>query len=592
MAGNLRVARFFSDDEMGMFSRFAGAALVLLLHAAAWADLPAQPEAASGFARKEAAAGRRFMAVTANAHATDAAVEILRTGGSAADAAIAAQLVLNLVEPQSSGLGGGGFLLHHDAARGELRAYDGRETAPAAARPDRFIGTDGKPLAFHDAAVGGQSVGVPGLPALLELAYRKHGRLPWPRLFAPAMRLAVEGFPLSPRLHKLLEEDRFLREDARARALYYQEDGRPKPAGARIVNRELAATLLLLAQRGTQPFYEGAIARDIVAAVRGHARRPGDLAEADFAAYRAVEREPVCGERLGGYRVCGMAPPSSGGVGVLQILSHAADGVAEAPLALASVHRFSEAGRLAYADRARYLADPDFVRVPLQELLDPSYLARRAQLIREERSMGRAQAGELPGARSGAPGEALELPATTHLSIVDAEGNAVSLTSSIEAVFGSRIMVRGFLLNNQLTDFSFLAEENGRPAANRVEPGKRPLSSMAPTMVFDHAGRLAGVVGSPGGSRIINYVARTLLALFTWRLPPAEALALPHYGSRNGPTELERGTSAAALGPALERLGHETVEHDMTSGLHVIVRRGGEWVGAADPRREGAARGE
>ena len=577
---------------MRILSHACSVALVLLLQAAAWADQSAQPEAASGFAHRQEAHGRLFMAATANRHATDAAVEILNAGGNAMDAVIAAQLVLNLVEPQSSGLGGGGFLLYHDAKDGKLRAYDGRETAPAAARPERFLGADGKPLTFHDAAIGGQSVGVPGLPALIELAYRNHGRLPWPRLFAPAMRLAIEGFPLSPRLHKLLQEDRFLRDEPRARALYYRNDGSPKPIGTKIVNRELAATFLLLAHQGSKGFYEGVIARDIVSAVRGHARRPGDISEADFAAYRAVEREPLCGVRLSGLRVCGMPPPSSGGVGVLQMLAYVEPGSADVPLSPRSVHRFSEAGRLAYADRARYLADPDFVRVPLKGLLDPAYLARRAQSISEERSMGRAQAGDFPEAQAFGAGDAAELPSTSHLSVVDAEGNAAALTSSIEDVFGSRIMVRGFLLNNQLTDFSFRPDENGRPLANRVEPGKRPLSSMAPTMVFDRAGHVAGIAGSPGGSRIINYTAQALLALFAWQLPPAEALALPHYGSRNGPTELERGTSAEALKPALEKLGHEVVSQDMTSGLHVIVRRGGEWIGAADPRREGAARGE
>ncbi|MBI3140688.1 MAG: gamma-glutamyltransferase [Rhodocyclales bacterium] len=570
------------------------AAIVLaLLPPAAWAQQPAQPEPGSGFAQRSSAAGKRFMAATAHPLATDAAIEMLGAGGSAADAAIAAQLVLNLVEPQSSGIGGGGFLLYHDAAQNRLRAYDGRETAPAAARTGRFLGADGKPLAFHDAAVGGRSVGVPGLLALIEMAYRHHGRLPWPRLFAPAMRLAVEGFPLSPRLHKLLAEDRFLRDDPKARALYYAENGSPKPAGTKIINREFAATLLLLARHGPRAFYEGPIGRDIVAAVRGHGRQAGDLAEGDLASYRALEREPVCAERLGRYRVCGMPPPSSGGIAVLQILALAEHGGvgAQAPLSPRGAHWFSEAGRLAFADRARYLADPLFVSVPVPALLDPDYLARRAELIAEERSMGRAQAGDLSKASMG-EGEAAELPATTHLSIVDGSGNAAALTSSVEDAFGSRIMVRGFLLNNQLTDFAFRPEQDGKPVANRVEPGKRPLSSMAPTVVFDRDGRVAAVVGSPGGSRIINYVARTLLALFAWNLAPAEALALPHVGSRNGPTELERGTAAEALKPLLEKRGHEVVVQDMTSGLHVIVHKDGEWIGAADPRREGAARGE
>jgi gamma-glutamyltranspeptidase/glutathione hydrolase len=532
------------------------------------------------------------MAVTANPLATDAAVEILHAGGTAADAAIAAQLVLNLVEPQSSGLGGGGFLLYHDAREQRLRAYDGRETAPAAARPERFLGTDGKPLPFQEAAVGGRSVGVPGLPALLDLVYRNHGRTLWPRLFAPALRLAIEGFPLSPRLHKLLAEDRFLRDDPSARRLYYDADGHPKPVGTIIINRAFGFTLLALAQHGTRYFYEGPIAQDIAEAVRMSAGNPGDLTEADLAGYKVIEREPVCGERLGGHRVCGMPPPSSGGLAVLQILTFVETAPVPPPLSLDGVHRFAEAGRLAYADRARYLADPAFENVPVSALLDPAYLAARAQLIRPEFSMGRAIAGEVSDRQVRGEDAPAELPATTHLAIVDAEGNAVSLTSSIEAAFGSRIMVRGFLLNNQLTDFSFRPEADGKPVANRVEPGKRPLSSMSPTIVYDPSGRITAVLGSPGGSRIINYVAKTLWAMLARDLSPAEAAALPHFGSRNGPTELERGTAVAALQPQLERLGHDVKVDDMTSGLSVILRTGDIWVGAADPRREGAARGE
>lgn len=569
-----------------------GVALLGLICGYAWAELPDQPESSTGRTPKTEARGRLFMAVTAHPLATDAAVEILRAGGTAADAAIAAQLVLNLVEPQSSGLGGGGFLLYHDVRQNKLRAYDGRETAPAAARPERFLGADGKSLPFFEAAVGGRSVGVPGLPALLDLVYRNHGRTLWPRLFAPALRLAVEGFPLSPRLHKLLAEDRFLRDDPVARRLYYEADGRPKPIGAQIVNRAYGFVLLALAQHGTKIFYEGPIAHDIVAAVRSHAKNPGDLSEADFVAYKPVEREPVCGERLGGYRVCGMPPPSSGGVAVLQMLTFAEGLAGRAPQSPDSVHRFAESGRLTFADRARHMADPAFFDVPVKALLAPAYLAARAQLIRAEASMGRATAGELSSKQSLGDDAAAELPATTHLSIVDSEGNAVSLTSSIEAVFGSRIMVHGFLLNNQLTDFSFRPEEGGKPVANRVEAGKRPLSSMAPTVIYDQAGRLAGVLGSPGGSQIINYVAKTVLALLAWNLTPGEAVALSHFGSRNGPTELERGTDAERLRPALEKLGHAVTIHDMTSGLSVIVRRGDEWVGAADPRREGMARGE
>lgn len=566
--------------------------LTLLAVGFAAAERPSQPEPASGVAAVQEARGRLFMAVTAHPLATDAAVEILRAGGTAADAAIAAQLVLNLVEPQSSGLGGGGFLLYHDARDNRLRAYDGRETAPRTARPDRFLGADGQPLPFVEAAVGGRSVGVPGLPALLDQVYRNHGSMLWPKLFGPALRLAIEGFPLSPRLHKLLAEDRFLRDDPAARQLYYEADGRPKPVGSKIVNRAYGFVLLALAQHGTKIFYEGPIARDIAAAVRAHPRNPGDLSEADLAAYKPVEREPVCGERLGGYRVCGMPPPSSGGIAVLQLLTLAEPVSQQAPLSSDSAHRFAESGRLTFADRARYLADPDFVDVPVKALLDPAYLAARAQLIRADASMGRAAAGDLPVKQSYDDGTSAELPATTHLSIVDTEGNAVALTSSVEAAFGSRIMVHGFLLNNQLTDFSFRPEEGGKPLANHVEAGKRPLSSMAPTVIYGKDGRVVGLVGSPGGSQIINYVAKTVLALLAWNLTPADAVAMPHFGSRNGPTELERGTRAESLRPALEKLGHAVTVQDMTSGLSVILRRGDEWVGAADPRREGTARGE
>ena len=560
------------------------------------ADSPAQPEAASGTGVAREARGRLFMAVTANPLATDAATEILREGGTAADAAIAAQLVLNLVEPQSSGLGGGGFALYHDARTQRLRAYDGRETAPAAAKPDRFLGADGQPLPFVEAAVGGRSVGAPGLPALLDLVYRNHGRMLWPKLFAPALRLAIEGFPLSPRLHKLLAEDRFLRDDPAARQLYYETDGRPKAVGTKIINRAFGFVLLALAQHGTKIFYEGPIARDIVAAVRGHPKNPGDLSEADLAGYKPVKREPVCGERLGGYRVCGMPPPSSGGIAVLQMLAFAEPVSQQGPLALETAHRFAESVRLTFADRARYLADPAFVDVPVKALLDPAYLAARARLIRAELSVGRAAAGDLPVRQPYGEDASAELPATTHLSIIDTEGNAVALTSSVEAAFGSRIMVHGFLLNNQLTDFSFSPEKDGRPVANRVEAGKRPLSSMAPTIIYDKgkdgAGRVVAILGSPGGSQIINYVAKTALALLAWNLTPGEAVALPHYGSRNGPTELERGTQAEQLRPALERFGHTVSVLDMTSGLSVVLRRADDWVGAADPRREGAARGE
>ncbi len=471
---------------------------LLLCLAAPWALAAgsAQPEAASGFAPRPAASGRHFMAVTANPHATAAAVEMLRAGGTAMDAAIAAEMVLNVVEPQSSGIGGGGFLLHYRAADRSIRAYDGRETAPAAARPERFQKPDGEPLAFYDAVIGGRSVGVPGLLAMLELAHKEQGRLPWARLFQPAIRLAEQGFPVSPRLHRLIARDRFLARTPAARRLFHHPDGSALAVGETLRNPELAATFRLIARAGSQAFYQGPLARDLAAAVL--AQPGGDLTPADLAAYRPRVRQAVCGPYRG-YRVCGMPPPSSGGVTVLEILGllsrYPRPGVG--PLAPLAVHRFAEAGRLAYADRNRYLADPDFEDVPVAQLLDPAYLARRAALIDDAASLGQAEPGLLHDHAGQADGAPLELPSTSHLSIVDAKGNGVAMTSSIEDAFGSRLLVHGFLLNNELTDFAFRDRVDGRPVANRVAGGKRPLSSMAPTLVFDKQGRALRPAGLP-----------------------------------------------------------------------------------------------
>jgi gamma-glutamyltranspeptidase/glutathione hydrolase len=534
------------------------------------------------------------MVVAAHPLAARAAYDALKRGGGAVDAAIAAELVLNLVEPQSSGIGGGGFLLHYAARAGTLEAYDGREAAPAAARPDRFLGPDGKPLAWADAVVSGKSAGVPGLLRLLELAHREHGKLPWAGLFDPAIRLAEQGFPISPRLHALVAADRFLAQDGNARRYFYLPDGKAKPAGTLLKNPELAAVLRRVAAEGAGAFYRGPIARDIVTAVRGRKRSPGDLAESDLSAYAAKEREPLCGAYRR-WKVCGMPPPSGGGFAVLQmlrILGHF-DLRALRPDSLESVHLFAEAGRLAYADRNLYIADPAFVAAPLSALLDDRYLDSRAKLIDPKRSMGRAQAGDPAriAARRGVS-EPLELPSTTHISVVDAEGNAVALTASVEAAFGNRQMVRGFLLNNELTDFSWEPEERGKPVANRVEAGKRPRSSMSPTMVFDEQGKLVMVIGSPGGHSIINYVALTIVNVLDWGMDIQRAIAAPRTGSRNGPTELERGTPLERLAPQLERMGHSVRIRDEASGLHGIMRTKDGWVGGADPRREGVALGD
>ncbi len=537
------------------------------------------------------------MVAAANPLAVEAGSRILKQGGNAVDAAIAVQLVLGLVEPQSSGLGGGAFLLLHDAKANRLIAYDGRETAPAAATPDRFM-QDGKPMSFYAAVVGGRAVGVPGTVRLLEVAHRQHGKLNWSALFAPAIALAEQGFAVSPRLHALLAAERHLTQP-RARSYFYAADGKPLPVGTVLVNPAYAATLRRIAAGGADAFYRGDIARDIVETANAHPTHPGDLTLADLAGYKVKVREAVC-DTYRSYRVCGMPLPSSGGLTVLQMLKilEPFDVKAMGPASFWSVHYFSEAGRLAFADRDVYMADPAFFTPP-SGLLDAAYLRARSALIRPDVSMGVAAPGvppeKLPAARRVAlgRGDAPEFPSTSHFSIVDRYGNAVAMTTTIEDGFGSRLMTQGgFLLNNELTDFSFVPTEQGKPVANRVEGGKRPRSSMAPTIVYDRFGRVAIVAGSPGGSAIINYVARTLVAMIDWDMDPQAAVALPNFGSRNGPTELERNTPLVALEPKLKALGAPVWVTEHTSGLHVIQRTKDGWVGGADPRREGVVRGE
>ncbi|MCC7166136.1 MAG: gamma-glutamyltransferase [Rhodospirillales bacterium] len=540
---------------------------------------PPEPEAESLRLEKSASVATSRMVVAAHPLASRAGLAMLREGGSAADAAIAAQLVLGLVEPQSSGLGGGAFLLYWDGR--QLTALDGRETAPAAAKPDRFLDSQGKPLPFFEAVVGGRSVGVPGLPRLLDEMHRRHGRLPWARLFQPAIELAERGFAVSPRLKSLLERDAHLRNSATARAYFYEADGRPR---ARLVNPAYGALLRRMAAQGAALFYQGPLAEALLAAV---GQAGGDLARSDLAAYHVRERAAVCGP-FGAYRVCGMGPPSSGGIAVLQILG-LYERLRPLPNTLAAHHALAEAGRLAFADRDRYLADPDFVAQPIAGLLDGRYLDGRAALIDPAQAMEKAPPGRPDAAGAfETDGIAYDIPATTHLSIVDDQGRVLAMTSSIENGFGSRLMVEGFLLNNHLTDFAFQPASEGRPVANRIEPGKRPRSSMAPTIVFDGAERPVLAVGSPGGGAIIGYVAKTLVAVLDWGMAPQEAVALPHLLNRNGPTE----TEDEALAARLASLGHRTKVGPMTSGLHLIRIRPGRLEGGADPRREGVALGD
>jgi gamma-glutamyltranspeptidase / glutathione hydrolase len=553
---------------------------------------PSQPEPPSGWSGKKLAVAKRHMVAAAHPLAVDAGLAMLDRGGSAVDAMIATQLVLTLVEPHASGLGGGAFLLHHDARARRTTAIDARETAPWGATLALFM-QDGKPMGFQPAVVGGRSVGVPGTPRLLEVSHARHGKLPWKALFEPAIALAERGFAVTPRLHELLGKDKALPGQDAARGYFYDAAGNPRAVGTVVKNPALARTFRILAAKGADGFYEGEVAQDIVAAVRGH-RNAGTLTLEDLAGYRVRDVEPLCGVYRE-VRLCGMPPSSSGGIAVLQmlgILSHH-DLSRVRPGSSEAVHLFSEAGRLAFADRNRYVADDRFVDVPVKGLLSPAYLAARAQLVRPEKSMGRATAGVPEGvALAWADDPVDEAAGTSHIAIVDRDGNAVSMTTTIEGFFGSKLLVRGFLLNNELTDFNFNPVEDGRPVANSVAPGKRPRSSMAPFLVFDRAsGALDMVVGSPGGSLIIGYVAKAVVASYDWKLDPQRAIDLPNFGSRNGPTEVEKGTELEAVQAALKAMGHEVRAIDMTSGLHVIRRTPGGWMGGADPRREGVARG-
>lgn len=564
-------------------ARLLVALVGLLLAGRSGAELPPPPEAATAYALQPAVQARRFVAVTANPHATAAALEMLRAGGTAVDAAIAAQMVLGLVEPQSSGIGGGGLMLFFDARGKRLQAWDGRETAPQTASAGQLSDAAGKRLDFARAVRDPRAVGTPGLLAMLGLAHREAGRLPWAQLFGPAIRLADEGFAVSPRLHGLLAlEGRFA--DPAAQALFFDAEGRPWPVGHKLRNPALARSLRVLAAEGPRALYRGELAGPVRDAVRGdlpadEADRRGLLGYPDLAAYQPLQRDALC-RPYRAYQVCGFPPPSSGGTTVLATLGIWRQ-LPPAPVGSAAfIHRFAEAGRLAYADRAACVGDPAAAPVPVGAMLDARYLARRATAIGE-------QAGPAPQAAGlcGEGGEAEdERPSTSHLSIVDGFGNAVALTSSIEDAFGNRRMAGGFFLNNQLTDFSEVGP-------NRVAPGKRPRSSMAPTLVFDGRG-LYAVLGSPGGSQIPNFVSQALIGLVDGRMTPIEVVAQARVGSRNGPLEVERGRLAPDLIEALKARGHGLREVEMTSGIGLVVRHGRGWVGAADPRREGTAGGD
>lgn len=537
--------------------------------------------------------GRHFMVATADPAASQAALAILRQGGSAVDAAVTAQAVLGLVEPQSSGIGGGAFLLHWDGVARKLSALDGRETAPNSARADLFLDKDGKPLDFMDAALSGSSVGVPGVLRVLELAHRREGRLPWADLFQPAIDMAEHGFAVSPALAAALARDQHLKRDPEARAYFYDSAGAPRRAGAILLNPAYAETLRVIAKGGADAFYRGDIAQAILAKVNEDGTER--LSALDLVGYRARERDVLCGPyRV--YEVCSMGPPTSGGIALLQILGilQAFDLAPMKPDGAQAIHLIADASRLAFADRDHYVADDDFVRVPIPRLLDPAYLKARAGQLRGDRTIGEARPGKFadPLTVAQASQRQFEPASTSHLVIADSAGDIVSMTSSIEMGFGSHRMVKGFLLNNQLTDFSFLPASEGRLTANRVEAGKRPRSSMTPTIVLDQDGNPAFALGSPGGPNIIGYVAQALIEMIDWGRSPGAAAAAPHVLNRNGPTLVEAETSALDLRESLEALGHQVEERELRSGLNIVQFKTGSMIGASDPRRDGIALGE
>lgn len=584
-----------------MAKRLYGAAVISLLSispaVAQQASDTVAPERATGTASASRVEARDFMVAAANPLAAQAGREILAAGGNAVDAMVAVQAVLGLVEPQSSGLGGGAFLVYYDAATKRLTTFDGRETAPMDATPKLFLDDAGQPLKFMDAVVGGRSVGTPGTVRLLEDVQTRYGDKSWPTLWKPAAKLASEGFAVSPRLASLIaaEGDALKRYEG-ARTYFFDSSGAPLKAGHILKNPEYAKTIEAIATGGADAFYRGPIAEDIVKTVRGARDNPGVLSPIDLATYHIKEREPVCFS----YRaldICGMGPPSSGGIAIGQMLGMTEnfDLKALGPENVESWRIIGDAQRLAFADRERYVADTDFQPLPIKGLLDKAYLGERARLLDGDKALTKdaAKAGEPEWDHAMLLGRdaAIELPSTSHFVIVDKQGNVVSMTTTIENGFGSRLMTHGFLLNNELTDFSFKTHDGGFGIANRVEPGKRPRSSMAPTIVMKD-GKPLLAIGSPGGSQIIGYVAQALIAYIDWGMPVEQIVAQPHLINRFGTYDIEAGTTAEKFAEPLKALGYEVKPGVMNSGLHAIEISASGLAGSADPRREGVALGE
>jgi len=545
-------------------------------------------------ARAETVA-KHHMIVAANPYAVKAGLDILRQGGTSVDAAIAAQMVLTLVEPESSGLGGGAFMLLWDPAKKKMTSFDGRETAPASATPTMFLDVKGQPRSKMGVIPGGLSVGVPGVLAMLDLAHQKYGKLRWNALLWPAINLAQTGFQVPKKLAFTLKQYPQMAQMPDIKRVFFHEDGTPYAEGETMKNPELAATLRMIARKGPQVFYRGPIGRQIAYAVQHAPINPGGMTWQDVGTYKAVERAPVCGT----YRrnkICSMGPPSSGGIAVLQIL----DMLERFPSnklnteTLGGAHLFTQASRLAFADRGEYLGDPAFVNVPVNGLLNRAYLAKRSQLIDATKDMGEASPGNPPASPAKhAPQRNPEHPGTSHMSIVDDKGVVVSMTTTVEAPMGSEMMVGGFILNNQLTDFSFEPERDGKPVANAPAPGKHPLSSMSPVIVLGRDGKFEFATGSPGGPVIIDYVAQSLIALIDTKLTPQQAASQPHIANLNSPTLLEKDTSIESLAAGLTAMGHTVAMPSVEkSGLHILERVKGGYIGGADPRRAGVALGD
>jgi gamma-glutamyltranspeptidase/glutathione hydrolase len=553
------------------------------------------PEVATSLAAKakgEPILAKDWMVAVANPHAATAGARVLKEGGTAADAMVAVQAVLGLVEPQSSGMGGGAFLVWFDATSGELTTLDGRETAPMAATPRLFQNAGGERLKFWDAVVGGRSVGVPGTPALMEAAHKKWGQNAWSGLFAEAIQLAESGFAVSQRLAALVAGDTERLAQFSDTAAYFFRDGKPLVEGSRLTNEEYAEVMRRMANEGAEVIYSGDIAQSIVDTVRGAEGNPGVISLTDLDIYKVKERPAVCAP-FRGYQVCGMGPPSSGALTVGQILGLLDQfpvGSKDNPQTL---RLMGDASRLAFADRGRYMADSDFVPMPTKGLVSDDYLSDRAKLLTGPKALTEVLPGnpEYSHASLWADDVSLELPSTSHISIVDSYGNALSMTTTIENGFGSRLMTNGFLLNNELTDFSFSSHRDGVPIANRVEPGKRPRSSMSPTIVLKD-GLPNLVIGSPGGSRIIGYVAQAIVAHIDWGMDVQAAVSMPHAVNRFGTFDLEKGTSLENMVEPLEALGYKVNLRGLNSGLHAISIAKGGLTGGADPRREGIALGQ